>query len=563
MLFDKVLVASLLGFAASSSAATIVAIDEVPLIGPAFISNFDPSNSTAIHTAKSKFPRLIENLFSKGTLNKTDLAFSVDVFSAATNKSIYSYSHVGKDANHTLTAGVLNDKTIARIGSVTKLFTAYALIAKGGMEVLSQPVTKFLPELAGNSSDDRLLRLRWEDITVGALAAQQAGTGGPGDFFSKYYKPDDPSNYTVKDFLNFMRDDKRPVISPFRNAIYSDAGYTVLGQVVARLAGKKTYSEAIRDILFKPLSLDNMSTKAPKGSGLNAIDRSRIDKSSSWGLDLEVVASSGGIYANGADLRAAGLSILNSELLSPANTSEWMKPRSGTGTLVELVGAPWEISRLEIPVSPGSNRTRISDLYTKAGGNKDYTTIFALSPDHGIGFSILIAGDTATPARWPLRDTVGQTFIPAAEHAAWENAKRNLAGTFVDKSTPGTNLTLTVDKGRPGLGLGAFWVKGQNGRDNPHWRLYPTGLNSISRSLSALYRSQGKMRVAHRMAEPEPPMKPRAAVEGGKGGLFDNSFTWMNIDFAGPADEFIFDLVDGRLVSVELPVTGMVLHRVE
>jgi CubicO group peptidase (beta-lactamase class C family) len=184
MLFDKVLVASLLGFAASSSAATIVAIDEVPLIGPAFISNFNPSNSTAIHTAKSKFPRLIENLFSKGTLNKTDLAFSVDVFSAATNKSIYSYSHVGKDANHTLTAGVLNDKTIARIGSVTKLFTAYALIAKGGMEVLSQPVTKFLPELAGNSSDDPLLRLRWEDITVGALAAQQAGTGGPGGQYS-------------------------------------------------------------------------------------------------------------------------------------------------------------------------------------------------------------------------------------------------------------------------------------------------------------------------------------------------------------------------------------------
>ncbi|GLI81751.1 hypothetical protein PoHVEF18_010140 [Penicillium ochrochloron] len=562
MLFDKVFIASLLGFAASSAAATIVATDEVPLIGPAFISNFDPSNSTSIHTAKSKLPRLIENLFSKGTLNKTDLAFSIDVFSAATNKSIYSYSHVGRDASHTLTAGILNDKTIARIGSVTKLFTAYALLAKGGMEILSQPVTKFLPELAGSSSDDPLLRVRWEDVTVGALAAQQAGTGGPGDFLAKYYKPDDPSNYTVKDFLNFMRDDKRPVISPFRNAVYSDAGYSVLGQVVARLSGKKTYSEAIHDILFKPLGLDNMSTKVPKGSRLNAIDRSRIDKKSSWGLDLEVVASSGGIYANGADLRAAGLSILNSELLSPANTSEWMKPRSGTGTLVELVGAPWEISRLEIPVSRGSNRTRISDLYTKAGGNNDYTTIFALSPDHGIGFSILIAGSTATPARWPLRDTVGQTFIPAAEHAAWENARRNLAGTFVDKSAPGTNLTLTVDKGRPGLGLGAFWVKGQNGRNNPHWRIYPTGLNSISRSLSALYRSKGKMRVAHRMAEPEPPMKPRAAVEGGKGGLFDNSFTWMNIDFVGPADELIFDLVDGRLVSVELPVSGMVLDRV-
>lgn len=71
------------------------------------------------------------------------------------------------------------------------------------------------------------------------------------------------------------------------------------------------------------------------------------------------------------------------------------------------------------------------------------------------------------------------------------------------------------------------------------------------------------MRVAHRMVGPESPMKPRAAVEGGKGGLFDNSFTWMNLDFAGPADELIFDLVDGLLVSVEFPAAGVVLDRVE
>lgn len=178
MLLDQVFIASLLGFA-TSSAATIVATDEVPLIGPAFISNFDPSSSSAIHDARMKVPRQIENLFSKGTLDRTDLAFHIDVFSAATNRSIYSYSHVGKDANRSLTAGVLNGKTISRIGSVTKLFTAYAIIAKGGMEVFAQPVTKFLPELAGNPSDDPLERISWGDITVGALASQQAGTGGP------------------------------------------------------------------------------------------------------------------------------------------------------------------------------------------------------------------------------------------------------------------------------------------------------------------------------------------------------------------------------------------------
>jgi hypothetical protein len=239
-----------------------------------------------------------------------------------------------------------------------------------------------------------------------------------------------------------------------------------------------------------------------------------------------------------------------------------MKPRSGTGSLVELVGAPWEISRLEIPVTPGSNRTRVSDLYTKIGGNVDCTAVFALSPNQGIGYSILVAGSTATPARWPLRDLVGETFVTAAEHAAAENAKRNLAGTFVDSTSPGTNLTLSVDRGRPGLGLKSFWLKGKNGINNAYWRVYPTGLNSFSRSLSSLYRGKGFISVAHRMAEPELPLKPRAAVEGGNGGLFDNSFTWMNLDFQGPTDEFIFNLVDGRLVSVEFPLTGSVFKRV-
>lgn len=129
----------------------------------------------------------------------------------------------------------------------------------------------------------------------------------------KYFDPDGQLNFTVtgkglphtlivtqrqcltfsrsSDFLNFMRDDKRPVISPYRNAVYSDAGFAILGQVLARLAGKKTYSEAIRETIFKPLGLDSTSTSAPKGTGLNAINRKLIDTNSSWGLDLEVVAS--------------------------------------------------------------------------------------------------------------------------------------------------------------------------------------------------------------------------------------------------------------------------------
>jgi CubicO group peptidase (beta-lactamase class C family) len=212
MLFHKALIASLLG-AAGTSAARIVATDEVPLIGPSFISNFDPSGSVAIRKARSELPGLIDNLFKTNVLNRTDLAISIDIFSAATNDSLYRYTHVGENSKKSLTAGTLNDKTISRTGSVTKLFTVYAILAKAGIEVFSHPVTKYLPELGGNSSSDPLERIRWEDITVGALASQQAGSGGIGglyfcdafilpglirflDFFFKYANPNDPLNYS-------------------------------------------------------------------------------------------------------------------------------------------------------------------------------------------------------------------------------------------------------------------------------------------------------------------------------------------------------------------------------
>jgi hypothetical protein len=234
-----------------------------------------------------------------------------------------------------------------------------------------------------------------------------------------------------------------------------------------------------------------------------------------------------------------------------------MKPRSSTCTLVELVGAPWEITRLTLPTGPGSNRTRVSDLYLKAGGNDDYTCFIALSPDHGIGFSILIAGETATPARWPLRDVTGTTFITAAEYAAAESAEKNLTGTFVVKGSETTNITLEVTKGEPGLKVKSWYVKGKDAVDDTSSRLYPMGLYSNSRSLAAQYNIKGKFSAAFRLvSSPSSPPPPRAAVEGGKGGLFDHSQTWMNIGSYGTADELIFNMEDTRVVSIISPYDG-------
>lgn len=48
------------------------------------------------------------------------------------------------------------------------------------------------------------------------------------------------------------------------------------------------------------------------------------------------------------------------------STRLWMKPRSFTAALTFAVGAPWEINRLAVPVSPESNRTWVFGLYSES-----------------------------------------------------------------------------------------------------------------------------------------------------------------------------------------------------
>ena len=163
---------------AIASFSDVVPTKECPIQGPVYPSGFDLTKSDAVREATEQFPQVVEKLFSSGAIDPKQSYFTVDVFSTSTNESFYSYSHVAIGLNGTLTAGVLNDETIWRTGSVSKLFTVYALIAVAGLEVLEHPVTRYLPELSGNSREDALTKMIWEDVTVGALASQQAGAGG-------------------------------------------------------------------------------------------------------------------------------------------------------------------------------------------------------------------------------------------------------------------------------------------------------------------------------------------------------------------------------------------------
>ena len=264
-----------------------------------------------------------------------------------------------------------------------------------------------------------------------------------------------------------------------------------------------------------------------------------------------------------------GLSILNHELLPSTETRRWMKPHGATESPSFLVGAPWEINRLQIPVSAGSDRTRLMDLYTKMGANTGYGAGFALSPDHGLGYSLLSIGPHAVEDRFPLRDIVGSVFLPAAEAAAAENAAANFVGTFADDKNGQTNLTIVVDDDHPGLRLTSLFEEGVDTRSTVRAspvppgagyvvRLYPTN----SSPATTLHSGTGDVRMAFRATRETLPLKTHTEPAIGRGIFKDDCTSWFLAGFAEDIDEFVLNVVDGRLESVTRSTSGAVFKRV-
>ncbi|KAJ4983004.1 hypothetical protein SVAN01_11499 [Stagonosporopsis vannaccii] len=544
--------------------------DACPLLGPALYKDFDLGNSSAFKNATDVFPSVIEAVFNSGAVNSSTVSFVIDVYSTYTNSSLYTYTHkASAPAVNESFPAELNDETIFRIGSVSKLYTVYAILAHAQtLDVFDRPVTDFLPELAGNSAgnaSDALIV--WEEVTIGALASHQAGVGTfPVETLSCDPAASNGTNgCSIPRFLELMKHGKRPTQPLFQSAQYSDGGFGVLGRVLERMTNK-TYHDALQELLAEPLGLNNTGSVVPSGDDLNAIVLAPFP-ASSWGWDNQVSAPSGGVYSSAADFRTTGLSILHSAVLPQEQTRAWMKPLAHSASLLSSAGAPWEINRLALPVSPGSTRTRVSDLYTKAGGQPGYTALLMLSPDHGVGVSVLVAGQDALADRWPIRAAAATTFVGAAEWAGKEHAGAYFSGDFVDATDPSSNVSLAVDPDGVGLRVDSLFLAGVDAKPSvlapgaslpPDLdillHIYPTGLVFPGRNpATQLLQYRG---VTQRL-----PVEPRT-------GLFDDAcISWMTVAAAEDEgqmyyDEFLLEVEGGKLVGVQIPLTGQRLARV-
>jgi CubicO group peptidase (beta-lactamase class C family) len=139
----------------------------------------------------------------------------------------------------------VDENTLFQFGSTGKTYTATAimrLVERGEVD-LNAPVRTYLPDL----------RLKDEDtarkVTVLQLLNHTAGWSG--DFMENTGDGDD----SLERYVEKMADIEQ--VTPLGTTVsYNNASLSVAGLIIARLTGK-TYEQAIRELLFEPLGLDN------------------------------------------------------------------------------------------------------------------------------------------------------------------------------------------------------------------------------------------------------------------------------------------------------------------
>ncbi|KAK5996694.1 Beta-lactamase-like protein sdnR [Cladobotryum mycophilum] len=461
--------------------STSAAKTDQKLLGPSFelptnipsnqavkdaVANITNSLNQAIRTGNSPF----------GRFNSSTTSFSLTVVSQSDADPIVDFHHTSGGLN--VSAGSTTKVTadsIYRIGSVSKLFTVYALLLNNGIEHWNHPVTDYVPELRdaakhtppGTSAIDHV---QWDQVTVGALASQLTGIGrdyNNGDMASQSFPwvesglpellPQDipacagnsslPPCNRQEYFQGYIK--RHPVFAPYAKALYSNAAYRILAYVIEAIT-KRSYADVLDQDVFKPLGMKHSSTDVPIIKGVGVIPDGEPD----WYRDFGDEVPTGGLLSSTNDLAAFGRAIFANRQLSSMETLRWMKPNSLTSSTSLAVGAPWEIVRTRTDIRAGT----LVDLYTKSGSIGAYESLIILVPDYQVTFAIIAGGPDASLAETIAGETAVQALLPALERASRAEACQKFCGEYRPSlsSSLNSSLVLAVDD-RPGL-LVKQWI---------------------------------------------------------------------------------------------------------
>jgi len=186
-------------------------------------------------SANGQLPGQIDNL----ALEHASNGFNGNILYSRNDSVIFTGNYGFRDFS---TKEPLNDSTIFELASLSKQFTAVAVVQLIEKEMLTYD-TKV---------DEIIEDFPYNNITVEHLLRHQSGLPGYQDILSEEKNWDRRKKATNRDLLNILSELKVPLkFEPGTEYKYSNTGYVVLASIIDQLSGQK-YAGYIQEHLFNP-----------------------------------------------------------------------------------------------------------------------------------------------------------------------------------------------------------------------------------------------------------------------------------------------------------------------
>lgn len=284
--------------------------------------------------------------------------------------------------------------TMFDVASVTKTMTAVGLmtLVQAGRVRLDAPANEYLGEPA--------LWSRGVDagtITVRHLANHISGLQGGDQFFFGAGIGDVPPVSQIIERYGFA------FAEPGVRYRYSNLGYGVLGQVIAKVSGRG-YGEFMREEVFVPLGMTRTSVDLADQSSPHVATRYDWDRQPIASIRSALPAA-GAVYSSAHDLARFGLFLLKQPL---TDQSAVLSDASIDAMLLNRVsmGKPDHEYGIGLTKEPLGGHVVIGHTGSSSGAS----AFFAMVPEHKLGVALL--GNAHGAASEQLLSEILQGLLP-------------------------------------------------------------------------------------------------------------------------------------------------------
>lgn len=348
---------------------------------------------------------------------------------------------------------VLNDSSVFELASVSKQFTATAILLlkdKGKLK-LTDSLRQYFPELP------------YSNITLWHMLTHTSGL--PDYFWLMIEKWDRKKIAFNNDMIALLAKEKLPVVfEPGKKWEYSNTAYVLLASIVEKISGQ-SYKEFMAENIFQPLGMNHSRIYNTRRSLKDTIANYAYGYGYSDSLkkyilpdnnpDANFVVYMDGIQGDGivnsttGDLLKWDRAVKNHTLLKEETQNEMLKEQSLSDTL----------SKIYYGFGVSLGKTDFGYMISHSGGWPGYTTYLARNTDNDQTYIVLSNNSSNSPVISNAIQHIlaGDTIVMPYEHkeiAMDTTTMDQFTGTYKEKNEikierRGTRLFRIVPYGEP------------------------------------------------------------------------------------------------------------------